>query len=230
MAGCDPSSALLHRLRRFGAPPGRPAETLSVPVSPVEGAAAELAPVFAALDGLAAEADERRTRGRREAEAILAAARADAVRVRTAGARTAEQTRAAILASRRRGGGRGGGGDPRGRPDGGRADRARAADAHAGDRRTAADGDRGGRAMRAGWVAGAARARALLHRRLGTRRPPSPARTGVDAALPVARRERLRRAPAGAQGASASCSGRSSRRSYGTYACLPAGCHRAVPS
>jgi vacuolar-type H+-ATPase subunit H len=77
-----PFSTLLHRLRRFGAPPGRPADTIAVPASPVEDAETELAVVFATLDDLEREASDRRTQATAQAATIITAAQREAAAVR----------------------------------------------------------------------------------------------------------------------------------------------------
>jgi len=80
-----PVSTILDRFRRAA----------GVPAAPAEDLAAELAPVFAALDDLEAEADRLREGARTRAEKRLAAARDEA-------ARTTAQYRERAEAERRR--------------------------------------------------------------------------------------------------------------------------------
>jgi len=84
-------SLLLERFRR----------TAGVPAVPVEDFAAELAPVFVALEELEADAKRVRDRGGAEAAEQLAAARAERGRIASAWRPLAEAERARVAAARR---------------------------------------------------------------------------------------------------------------------------------
>jgi vacuolar-type H+-ATPase subunit H len=91
-------SDLLRRFRRLGTPPGPPAAALGVPARAGASLAAELLPVFAAVDLVEDEARAIRDSAAPEAEQAIAAARAHAARVRADGARRAESERAEVVA------------------------------------------------------------------------------------------------------------------------------------
>lgn len=97
-----PLSDLLRRFRRLGVPPGPPAAGLGVPARPGEVLAAELSPVFVLVDAIADEARALVEEAGPDAERVLAAGREEAARVRTDGARRAQQERDAVASSRRR--------------------------------------------------------------------------------------------------------------------------------
>jgi vacuolar-type H+-ATPase subunit H len=84
-------SVLLERFRR----------TAGVPAVPVEAFEAELAPVFAALEEVEADATRVRDRGRAEAAERLTAAKAERERITSAWRPSAEAERARVAAVRR---------------------------------------------------------------------------------------------------------------------------------
>jgi len=84
-------SVLLERFRR----------TAGVPTVPAEDFEAELAPVFAALEELEADATRVRDRGRAEAAERLTAARVERERIAAAWRPLAEAERARVAAARR---------------------------------------------------------------------------------------------------------------------------------
>ncbi len=94
-----PLSDLLHRFRRFGTPPGPPSAGLGVPARPGEALAAELLPIFAAVDEIESDARAIAEAAAPEAERVLAAGRAEAERIRDDGIREAERVRAEVAAA-----------------------------------------------------------------------------------------------------------------------------------
>lgn len=90
-------SDLLNRFRRLGTPPGPPAAGLGVPARAGASLAAELLPVFAAVDLVEDEVRAIRESAEPEAQEVIAAARAQAARIRSDGARQAESERAAVM-------------------------------------------------------------------------------------------------------------------------------------
>jgi hypothetical protein len=92
-------SELLHRFRRLGLPPGPPAAGLGVPARAGEALAAELLPVFAAVDVIESEARAISESAEPQAQETIAAGREEAARIREDGARRAEAERAAVAAS-----------------------------------------------------------------------------------------------------------------------------------
>lgn len=95
-------SELLHRFRRLGVPPGPPAAGLGVPARAGEALAAELLPVFAAVETIANDARAISESAEPQAEQTIAAGREEAARIRQDGVRRAEEERAAIAAARER--------------------------------------------------------------------------------------------------------------------------------
>ena len=100
MPGMPPLAALLERFRRLGGPPGAPAIGLGVPGRPGEAVAAELAPVFAAIDRIEAECDRLEARAADEAARLRAEADAGCERIRADGRASAEAERRRIAALR----------------------------------------------------------------------------------------------------------------------------------
>jgi len=92
-------SDLLRRFRRLGTPPGPPAAGLGVPARAGASLAAELLPVFAAIDLVEDEARAIRDTAGPEAEEAIAMARAQAAGLRADGARRAESERADVAAA-----------------------------------------------------------------------------------------------------------------------------------
>src|SRR5512140_1462343 len=97
-----PLADLLHRFRRFGTPPGPPSAGLGVPARPGESLAAELLPVFSAVDEIEAEAQAIAASAEPEAARVLAAGREEAARIRAEGIREAERARAQVVAASER--------------------------------------------------------------------------------------------------------------------------------
>jgi vacuolar-type H+-ATPase subunit H len=95
-------SELLHRFRRLGVPPGPPAAALGVPARAGEALAAELLPVFAAVDVIASDARAIFESAEPQAQETIAAGRQEAARIRQDGVRRAERERAAVAASHER--------------------------------------------------------------------------------------------------------------------------------
>ena len=92
-------SDLLNRFRRLGAPPGPPAAGLGVPARAGASIAAELLPVFVAVDLVENEASAIRDAAEPAARELVAAAREEAARIRADAARRAERERAAAVAA-----------------------------------------------------------------------------------------------------------------------------------
>lgn len=92
-------SELLHRFRRLGMPPGPPAAGLGVPARAGEALAAELLPVFAAVDVIASDARAISESAEPQMQQTIAAGRQEAARIRQDGTARAEEERAAIAAS-----------------------------------------------------------------------------------------------------------------------------------
>jgi hypothetical protein len=97
-----PLSDLLHRFRRFGTPPGPPSAGLGVPARPGESLAAELLPLFSAVDEIEAEAQAIAASAEPEAERVLAAGREEAARISADGTQEAERARAQVAAASER--------------------------------------------------------------------------------------------------------------------------------
>ena len=96
-------SDLLNRFRRLGTPPGPPAAGLGIPARAGASLAAELLPVFAAVDLVEDEARAIRESAGPEAQEAIAAGRLQAAGIRADGARRAESERAEAIATRERG-------------------------------------------------------------------------------------------------------------------------------
>lgn len=95
-------SELLHRFRRLGLPPGPPAAGLGVPARAGEALAAELLPVFAAVDEIASDARAISEAAEPQARQTIAAGRQEAARIRQDAARRAESERAAVAEAHER--------------------------------------------------------------------------------------------------------------------------------
>lgn len=95
-------SELLHRFRRLGVPPGPPAAGLGVPARAGEALAAELLPVFAAVDVIANDARAISESAEPQAQRTIAAGHLEAARIRQDGARRAERERATVAAAHER--------------------------------------------------------------------------------------------------------------------------------
>jgi vacuolar-type H+-ATPase subunit H len=95
-------SELLHRFRRLGVPPGPPAAGLGVPARAGEALAAELLPVFAAVDVIASDARAISESAEPQAQETIAAGRQEAARIRQDGERRAERERAEVAESHER--------------------------------------------------------------------------------------------------------------------------------
>jgi vacuolar-type H+-ATPase subunit H len=94
-------SDVLHRFRRFRAPPGPPARAVGVPSTPGEEIAAELAPLFAELDVIEAEARALREAAETEADEELRDARERAAQIMATAREHVDAERERALALRR---------------------------------------------------------------------------------------------------------------------------------